>query len=210
MITFDLSEDLQLARRTAEELAAQEIRPKGRDAESAQAVPEALERRVAELGFCGLDIPEREGGLELGMIGRVVVEEALAHGDIGIALGLASGSFVQAVLALGTEAQRAALLEPVVQGSGRGALAWSEPRPRPGTFSTIADQTADGTWRIRGIKSEIVSGRRADRFVVFAEARPLEGRAEPAAFVVDARARAAFVCRIPRVGSGFWPPHRWV
>lgn len=133
-----------------------------------------------------VDVPESYGGLGQGLVGRIVVEEELAFGDLGMALALPSPSpFVTAVLALGTDAQKEQLIPKLLESKKRGALAWSEVKPKPGTFSTLAEEQKDGSWRLNGVKSEVVLGDRAGAAVVFARAHYLHGATAPAAFAVE-------------------------
>src|SRR5262245_16515259 len=116
MITFQLNSELAMFKDTAKDLAATEIRPKMRDAEDAQQIPADLEDRYHELGLAAVEVPENYGGLGQGLVGRIVVEEELANGDIGIALALPSPApYVAAVLALGTDAQKEKLIPRAIE-----------------------------------------------------------------------------------------------
>ncbi len=132
MISFELPEDLAMIAKTAKDFAAEKIRPINRDAEASGAVPIDVAEAAAELGFGLVDLPEDAGGLGLGLTARVVVDEALAHGDIGVALGLgSSNAFAQFVLTLASDAQQASLLSAIAEGAS-GAVAWTDQKPQPG------------------------------------------------------------------------------
>jgi alkylation response protein AidB-like acyl-CoA dehydrogenase len=185
MITFQLSSDLDLFRTTARDFALAVLRPKNRDAEDARRVPEDVKAQYLELGLAAVELPESHGGLGLGLVAKTVVEEQLAYGDLGIALGMpAPGAYATAVLLLGTEAQASTLLPALLDRKKRGVLAWSEAKGKPGTFSTIAEEQKDGRFRLNGHKTEIVLADEAGAAIVFAEVRYLDGRVRPAAFHV--------------------------
>lgn len=185
MITYEISGELEMFQTTARELAKSVLRPKYREAEDAGRVPKELIDQYLELGLAAVELPESYGGLGQGLVARAVIEEELAYGDIGIALAMpAPGAFAQAVLALGTDAQKSSLIAPLVENNGRGVIAWSEVKPKPGTFSTVADEEADGGWRINGVKCEVVLGDEARAAVVFARAHFKDGRVRPAAFAI--------------------------
>lgn len=197
MITFSLSPDLEMFRTTARDLALAEIRPRNREAEDAGRVPDALKARYVELGFAAVELSEALGGLGQGLVGRVIVEEELAYGDIGIALGMPSpGPYAEAVLLLGTEAQQAALVPPLLERGLRGVIAWSEPKPTAGTFTTIAEELSGGGWRINGIKSEVVLADEAGAAIVFARRKPLHGPQRPAAFHVPLLGSSASAAQV--------------
>lgn len=215
MITFGIAGELEMFQTTARELAKAELRPKYRDAEDAGRAPPELAERYRELGLAAVELPEPYGGLGQGLVARVVVDEELAYGDLGITLAMpAPGPFGAAVLALGTEEQRAALLSPLIERGQRGAIGWSEPKPKPGTFSTVADEQPDGSWHLRGVKSEVVLGDEAGAIVVFARASFRDGTVRPAAFAVpldpamrsDPKAGVRFGPRIEGLGLLAAPP----
>lgn len=187
MINFELSEELAMVKRTARELATERIRPCARDAEAAGAVPADLADEYVGLGLNAVDVPEAAGGLGLGLVARVVIDESIAYGDPGIALGLPNtGAFGRFVLALATEAQQARLLSALIESSRAGAICFTDARPKPGRFTTKAQQQADGGWRISGIKTEVIGAAAAASFLVFADAISSDGKHAPAAFVVGA------------------------
>jgi alkylation response protein AidB-like acyl-CoA dehydrogenase len=186
MISFELSGDLAMFRDTARDLAAQKIRPQNRAAEEAGAIDPELEAQYVELGLAAVEIPEAYGGLGQGLVGRIVVEEELAFGDLGVALALpAPGPFAAALLALGTDAQKEKWIGKLIEEQKRGLVAWSELKPKPGTFSTKAEEQADGGWRINGVKSELVLADRAGAAVIFARAQTRSGHTMPAAFAIE-------------------------
>ncbi len=189
MIDFSLSEDLRLLAKTAEDFARGELRPALRDVEGdpGGATYQKLAARYAELGLGLVDVPESAGGVGMGLVGATTIEEALAFGDPGIALAMPSPlPYVRAVLALGNAQQHAALIPRLVESGKRGAIAWSEPRPKARGFATTADALPSGKWRIRGVKSEVVLGHLAGGLIVFAEARQGTSARRTAAFAVDA------------------------
>src|SRR5262249_41894830 len=148
---------LDLFRNTARDFALTALRPANRDVEAAGRVPDALKAQYLELGLAAIELPESLSGLGLGLVARTVVEEQLAYGDLGIALGMpAPGPYGIAVQLIGTEAQAKALIPALLGKEKRGVIAWSEQKGRPGTFSTIAEEQKDGRFRINGHKTEIL------------------------------------------------------
>src|SRR5258708_5828719 len=104
MISFELPSDLDLFRTTARDFALAVIRPKNRDAEDARRIPDAMKAQYLELGLAAVELPEPLGGLGLGLVARTIVEEQLAYGDLGIAIGMPSpGAYGTAVQLFGTE-----------------------------------------------------------------------------------------------------------
>lgn len=141
--------------------------------------------QFAELGWLALGLPESAGGLGLSR-----VETALLAEELGRALVLEP--FVPAVV-LCTRlierselATREALLGNVASGELILALAHAEPQERYAVHAaqTLAESTADGGWRLSGLKTLVVGAPFAHSLIVSAT---LEG--EPALFLVPADSR---------------------
>jgi alkylation response protein AidB-like acyl-CoA dehydrogenase len=125
--------------------------------------------RLAEMGVLGLPFPEEDGGMGAGPIEVAVVAEEIGR-------VLAPEPFVEAVVlagglvaAVGTAAQRAAVLGPLAEGSSVLAFAHAEPATRWSPSAAGVTATQDGgTWRLTGVKEPVPNGARADVLVVSA------------------------------------------
>jgi alkylation response protein AidB-like acyl-CoA dehydrogenase len=189
MISFQIPPELELFQATARSFAQQKRRPAGRPAEAAGAAPAELIAEYQALGLHAVEWPEAVGGLGQGMVGRAVVEEELAAGDLALALAMPGpGAFGALVQALGTPAQVEAILGPMIERGERGAVAFSDEKPRVGTFSAIAEEQDDGSFKINGRKCELVLGDHAASTLVFARMIEKGGASRPAAFVVPTSA----------------------
>ncbi len=186
MITFDLDEAQAMFAKTASDFARERFRPNARAAEADGRAPDAVTAEYTALGFGALDLPESLGGLGQGLVTRAVVEEALAFGDLGLALAMPEpGAFAAALLALGSGADQQRHLAPLIEANAKGGVLWSEVKPRAQTFSTVALEEGTG-FRIHGRKAHAVAAREVASFVVFARMERKSGEVRPAAFVVPA------------------------
>lgn len=88
MYDFDLTEEEELIRDTARSFADEQLFPAFRDFEKQGAVPEALAKTFAEMGFAGIEAPEDVGGAGLSPLAKALVLEALARGDAASAIAL--------------------------------------------------------------------------------------------------------------------------
>src|SRR3954462_1068536 len=116
---FDLtpSEDQQLIVETVTEFAAEQLRPAAADADAKLEAPEGLLTRAAELGISLVGIPEELGGVgtERSVVTNALVAEALAHGDLGLAVAVLAPSAVStALVSWGDEQQQADYLPAFV------------------------------------------------------------------------------------------------
>ncbi len=181
-VSFELGEELSQIQATVQQFAAKQLRPKLRAIEKSGPT-DALRAAFAELGLAGVDWPEAAGGQGMGAVVRVLIEEELAHGDVGAAFALdAPGSAAHLLLALGTPAAHAAL-KALLRSGGRAALAASEEGKASDDFRTTAKQTPSG-WELTGKKAWVFNGGDADVHLVLAQVEPNAGLAGAGIFLV--------------------------
>ena len=176
---FDLTptEDEQMLVDVVRELAAEVVRPAAAAADDATAAPDAVLAAGREIGLPLLGVPEELGGIstERSAMAGTLVAEALAHGDMGLAVAsLAPGAVATALSLWGTQEQQQTYL-PAFTGDDvpAAALAMAEPRPLfdPLAPATTAVRDGDG-FVLDGVKSMVPRGAAAELFVVGAD---LEG-----------------------------------
>jgi alkylation response protein AidB-like acyl-CoA dehydrogenase len=170
---FDLTptDDEQMLVDVVSELAAEVVRPAAAEADAACATPEVVLKAGNELGLTILGVPESLGGLseERTAVAGTLVAEALAKGDLGIAVAaLAPGSVATAISLWGTDEQQATYL-PAFTGDdpAAAAIALTEPTVLFDALepATTARRTAQG-YVLDGVKSLVPRGADADLFVV--------------------------------------------
>ena len=187
---FDLSltEEQQLVQGTARDWARERVLPIAGEIDEKGAVPRELVREMGELGFMGIDIPERWGGAGLGMLAYVLVMEEVnrACASTGVVLGSHVSLACQPLLRSGTDAQRERFLAPLAKGEKLGCFALSEPASGSdaAAMRTSARRDGDG-WVLNGTKNFITNGAFADLTIVFAQTDPEERHKGIAAFVVE-------------------------
>jgi alkylation response protein AidB-like acyl-CoA dehydrogenase len=185
---FDLtpSDEQRMIVDTVREFAAEQLRPAAAGADEKCEAPTELVSTAAELGITLLGVPEELGGVatERSTVTNVLVAEALATGDMGLALAcLAPAAVSNALVLWGNEDQQATYL-PSFTGDDvpAAALAIQEPRPLfdPFVLHTKAYRTSGG-FRLSGVKSLVPRASAAELFIVAAD---LDGRG-PALFIVE-------------------------
>jgi alkylation response protein AidB-like acyl-CoA dehydrogenase len=170
---FDLTptEDEQLLVDVVTELAAEVVRPAAAEADSACAAPEEVLDAANAVGLPLLGVPESLGGIseERAAMAGALVAEALAHGDLGIAVAaLAPGAVATAIATWGTDAQQQTYL-PAFTGDDvpAASLALTEPWA---LFDALVPRTTarreDGELVLDGVKSMVPRGADAELFVV--------------------------------------------
>ncbi|HEV7206447.1 MAG TPA: acyl-CoA dehydrogenase family protein [Jatrophihabitans sp.] len=183
------------------EFAAEKLRPAAAEADVECAAPDAvLTQSVAELGVTLLGVPESLGGMseERSATTGALVAEALAHGDMGLAVACLAPAGVSNALALWGSAEQQATYLPSFVGDDvpAAALAVLEPRPLfdPFTLTTTATRKGDG-YVLEGVKSLVPRAATAELFVV---AAALEGT--PRLFVVESGTSGVLIEAEPAMG----------
>ncbi|HUP90802.1 MAG TPA: acyl-CoA dehydrogenase family protein [Solimonas sp.] len=187
---FDLEPDDEqvMLREAVASFAAEQLRPAAQKADSECAAPAELLKGAADLGITALGIPEELGGAgsERSTMTNALVHEALAHGDLGLAVACLAPSAVSTALVLWGDAEQQARYLPAFVGENvpAAALAVQEVRPLfdPFKLQTRARPDAGG-FVLSGAKSLVPRAAQAELFIVAAE---LEGRG-PALFIVESK-----------------------
>lgn len=199
---FDLTpdDDQKMIVETVNEFAEEVLRPAARDADEAAAHPADLIAKAAELGITAINIPEDFDGIaeHRSTVTNALVAEALAYGDMGLALPiLAPGGVASALTHWGSADQQATYLREFAgENVPQACLAIAEPHPLfdPTALKTTAVRTPGG-YRLTGVKSLVPAAADAELFIVAAQ---LSGK--PALFIVESATEGVSVKPDPSMG----------
>src|ERR1700759_1616875 len=185
---------------TLDEFAEEVLRPAAHDADEAATYPRDLIAKAAELGITAVNIPEDFEGIAAhrSSVTNVLVAEALAYGDMGLALPiLAPGGVASALTHWGSADQQATYLKEFAgEHVPQACVAIAEPQPLfdPTRLKTTAVRTPSG-YRLDGVKSLVPAAADAEVFVIGAQ---LNGK--PALFIVESSAKGLTVTADPSMG----------
>ncbi len=199
---FDLTPDdeQQMLRESVRDFALAKLRPAAEAADEACAAPDELLAQANELGLTMVGVPEELGGAvaERSAVTTVLMSEALAQGDMGIALACLAPAAVSTALSLWGDADQQATYLPEFVGENvpAAALAILEPRPlfNPCDLKTRA-RRVDGGFVLNGVKSLVPRASTSELFVIAAS---LEGT--PALFVIEPGSNGLSVEPEPAMG----------
>ena len=185
---FDLTPDdeQQMLRESVRDFALAKLRPAAQQADDACATPDELLGQANELGLTMVGVPEELGGAvaERSAVTTVLMAEALAQGDMGIATACLAPAAVSTALSLWGDADQQATYLPEFVGENvpAAALAVLEPAPlfNPFALATTARPAAGG-YVLNGVKALVPRASDAELFVIAAE---LEGQGS-ALFIVE-------------------------
>jgi alkylation response protein AidB-like acyl-CoA dehydrogenase len=170
---LDLNEEQNLIRATAREFAETELAPVAAALDRGEQQEVFLDnlRKLAQLGFMGLNVKADYGGSEAGVIAFSVALTEIARACASTAVTVSVNNMVcEVIQAVGSEAQRLRYIPKICSGeflAGAFALTETGAGSDPAALTTLAVQDGDD-WILNGNKIFITSAPYAGVFVVWA------------------------------------------
>ncbi|PXA85906.1 acyl-CoA dehydrogenase [Caulobacter sp. D4A] len=177
---FDYSDDQKFLKDEARKFLSGRCPPavvRGVLDDPARSHDQALWAAVAEQGWLGAAIPEEHGGLGLGRVELCAIAEELGRAVAPIPFASTVYILAEAVMAHGSDAQKAAILPAIASGELIGCLAVSE---GPGVLTPSALSSKVEGGKLTGVKIPVTDGDIAHTAIVLAS----EG-GKPGLFLVD-------------------------
>ena len=166
-----LTEDQRSIQSVAREFAATEIAPYSAQWDRDAFFEPSLVKKLGDLGFLGMLLPEEYDGLGLDTLTYVVALEEIATVDASVAVMLSVHNSLptQMILRWGTDRQKERFLKPMARGELLGAFALSEPEAGSDAASLITQAVRDGDdWVLNGTKAWVSSGTKGDVIIAMA------------------------------------------
>jgi len=177
---FIFGDEHQALRETIRAFATKELAPHADEWEETT-FPDWVFARMGELGFLGLDKPERYGGQGGDYFTSLVLAEEIVHSRSGgLAMGVAvhTDMAMPPILAFGTEEQKQAWVVPAIAGTKILCLGITEPDAGSdvAAIKTRAVRSDAGDeYVINGSKTYITNGHRADAIILVTKTDPGAG-----------------------------------
>jgi alkylation response protein AidB-like acyl-CoA dehydrogenase len=186
---FIFTEEHDRLRESIARFVAKELAPHAEEWEETT-FPDSVIRRMGELGFLGLSVPEQYGGQGGDYYANLVLAEEMAGAHSG---GLAMGVAVHTdmatppILAFGTEEQKQRYLTPAMRGEKIACIGITEPDAGSDVAGIKTRAVRDGDeWVINGSKTYITNGHRADYIVLMTKTGDADAGYEGfTVFIVD-------------------------
>ncbi len=173
-----------------------------RDAKDTTGFDRGLWQQMAEMGFAGVLVPEAHGGSSLGFVAAGLIQEAAGR-NLSLSPLLSTAILAaSALVAAGTEEQRAKYLPQIASGERLFALAADEKaRHAPHHVATRGEPSGNG-FKLNGAKTFVLDGSVADTFIVAARTGGDDSdSAGITLFLVDAKAAGIDTQRTSMVDS---------
>jgi butyryl-CoA dehydrogenase len=186
---FSFNDQQILIRDTVRRFMDAEVRPTVKQRDRDEQFPAAEIRKIAELGCCGMMMPEEWGGSALDTISYVLMIEEVARVDAAMATSLSvTNSAVQIpLLNFGTEMQKKKYLRALASGEVLGAFCLTEAQAGSdaAAIQARAVRQENGGYKLQGTKTWVTNGSVAGVFIVFAKTDPAAGGKGISAFLVE-------------------------
>ncbi len=200
---FDVtpSEEQSMLQDSVRDFALTKLRAAAEQADADCAAPAELLGQATELGLTMVGVPEELGGAveERSAVTSALLTEALAQGDMGIAVACMASAGVSTALGLWGDGDQQSTYLPELVGENppAAALALLEPRALfdPFTLQTRARSVDDG-FVLEGVKSLVPRAAEDELFIVAAQ---LDERG-PALFIVESKDEGISVEPEPAMG----------
>jgi alkylation response protein AidB-like acyl-CoA dehydrogenase len=196
---FAPTQDHEMLRQAVREFAEKEARPTAAARDEAMEWPAGLVRKMGELGFMGVAVPEELGGAGLDYLSYAMVVEELSRVDasLGVIASVNNSLVCYGLQQFGTEEQQRELLAPLASGRMLGAFSLSEPGAGSDAASQKTSAVRDGDhYVINGVKNWVTNGDHADVIILMAMTDPSKGHRGITAFLVDTHAPGCSVVKV--------------
>jgi butyryl-CoA dehydrogenase len=189
---FQLTEEQRAVQQTAHAFATDEVLPKAAEIDREHRHPTELVKRMAELGFLGIAVPEQWGGSGFDHISYVLAMEEISRAcaSTGVIMSVNNSLVCDPINRFGSDAQKQEWLTPLASGKLLGCFALSEPEAGSDAAAqkTVAEKHGD-EWVINGTKNWITNGPVADVCVLFTMNDKAAGHRGITAFILPMKTK---------------------
>lgn len=185
---FSLNEEQELFRRTARDFAEKELEPQARELDEKHQFPLATLKKLGELGYLGMVVPEEYGGIGADTVSYAIVMEELSRAcaSTSTAVSVQNSLVEYPIVQFGSESLKRKYLPQLASGTWMGAFALTEPEAGsdPGAMKTTAVKSGS-QYILNGAKRFITNAAFAHVFIVFASTDPQAGKRGVSCFLVE-------------------------
>lgn len=186
---FALTEEQRMIQETARDFAEKELMPIAEQVDETREPPLEAVKKLAQLGFLGMMVPEKYGGAGLDDISYVLAMEEISRGcaSTGVIMDVNNSLVCEPIKMYGNEEQKKKFLTPLAQGEVLGAYCLTESEAGSDAANAKTRAVADGDdYILNGTKIFVTNGGFAEIFIVFASTEPEKKARGISAFIVEA------------------------
>ncbi len=187
-MNFDFTETQLMIQETARKFAEDELAPTALERDEKEEFPYSAVKKLGELGFMGMMVPEQYNGAGLDTVSYVLAMEEISKVDAscGVIMSVNNSLVCHGLTEWGTEEQKQKYLTQLAAGKMLGAFALSEPEAGSDATNQRTIATRDGDYYVlNGTKNFITNGSNADIVLVMATTDRTNGSHGVSTFIVE-------------------------
>ncbi len=177
-----------MVRKTIRDFALAELAPGVAERDEKEIFPAEAIKKLGELGFMGINVPEELGGAGLDLISYCIVIEELGRVDASaaIVISIHNSLVVYPTELFSNDEQKERFLKPLVKGDLLGAYSLTEPDAGSDAGSMKTRAVRDGDhYVLNGSKIFTSTGDNCDLLLVFVSTNPEMGSKGISAIFVE-------------------------
>jgi alkylation response protein AidB-like acyl-CoA dehydrogenase len=185
---FSLTDHQKLIRDTVRQFMEAEVRPLVKELEREEKFPLDLLKKIADMGCCGMLMPEEWGGPGLDTVSYVLMIEEVArvYTAMSTALGVTNSAVQIPLQQFGSDAQKQKYLKRLATGEILGSFCLTDAAAGSDAAGIQATAKRDGDiYRLNGAKTWVTNGSVAGVYIIFAKTNPEAGAKGISAFLVE-------------------------
>lgn len=198
------TEEHEQFRREVRRFVETEIAPHADEWEEARRIPRPIWKRLGELGYLGICLPEAHGGQGADLFFALAFLEELPRSRMGgfcAAVSVQQFIATSAILHHGSDDLKRRYLAASIRGEKVGAIAISEPDAGSDVASIRTSAVRDGdSWVLSGAKTWITNGVHGDFLVVACKTDPNAGAGGISLIAVDADTPGVTTSKLRKIG----------
>jgi acyl-CoA dehydrogenase len=188
VMNFEFDEDILFFKKIVRDFIQTEVEAVAMQIEEENQIPEKVISLSKDLGLFGLSIPEKYGGLGIGMVGKCALYEEIGqtHNGYTTLIGAHTGIGTVGIVEMGNEQQKKKYLPDMSRGEKIGAFALTEPDAgsNAANLKTTAVKKGD-KYILNGLKHYITNATEASVFTVMAATNLEKGAKGITSFIVE-------------------------
>ena len=185
---FDLTEEQRLIKETAATFVTKEVKPHAHRLDRDAVYPSELVRRLGEIGFMGICIPQEFGGSGADLVSYVIAMEEISKGwaSLSVIMSVQNSLVCAPIVRFGSAAQKKKYLASLASGEKLGCYALTEPGAGSdaGSIQTQAKRVGS-EYLLNGSKIFTTNGSHANLAIVYAVTNPAREKKGISAFLVE-------------------------
>jgi len=187
-LNLTLTSEQEMIRQAARDFAQNELVPIAAKFDESGDYPIDTIRKMGEMGFMGIEIPEEYGGAGMDTLSYVLALEEVCKADAahGSIMSVNNSLFCYAIYRFGTEEQKTEYLKPVASGKAIGAYSLTEPMSGSDAAAMRSRAILEGDeYILNARKSWVSSAPYANFIIVFMMTDPEKKHRGITAFIIE-------------------------